>query len=990
MNTALPIYQFKQQIIDTVKSHQVTIIVAETGAGKSTQVPQYLIEQGASMLVTQPRRLATRTVAERIAFEFGEEIGNTIGYRTALERADSYMTRCLFCTDGLAQVRMLMDEKRNGGSRFKYDLLVLDETHEWNLNMEVLVAWAKLKLQTNAHFKLVLMSATIESDKLSAFFNDAPIINVPGRQFPVEEQPAKKDLLGDTLELLRAGRNVLVFQPGKREIEELIEDLKDSKINAEVLPLHGEMTAEDQSLIFKHYGRPKCVVSTNVAQTSVTIDDIDAVVDSGMERRIELSRGVQGLYLRPIALSDSAQRKGRAGRTRPGIYIDHCDMDQFESGKYDDNCQPIMIPRPEFPIAEIQRMRLDQVVLRLALAGFDAEALEFFHQPDKKEIHEARRALKALGCMDSDGNVTEIGRKIAGMPISVKYGRMLLEAEKQGVVPEVLTAAALLESGGITMNKEAHLWQRLCLDEENSDVMAQLTVYKAAQSMKPEEMKKNGINAKSFFRTRQMRKHLEEALKDIVEIKEEMPTSPAQAIESAICAGMVDHLYQELSGFQCSNGQETRELSKDSVLRRRHTGGRSPFGPSMWVVGLPWDLHLKSRFGGSYTLFLIRMAIRVDAYWLTQFAPHLVQEKIVGSSYNPFNGKTKRTVVQVFNGQAIQTWETQETDPDRLRVAFATHLVHELKDSTEWVRAYTLNRRAGSEVFPCSDESLLIHVLSHMGNATCKADLEWVPIYPDLDPDKLKEVLNKFPDAIMVGDQSMKIRYGHDGTPELHFGRFDPWQKVPDEGISLPDGRAVGLKFSDVYKSYTSGATFKADIAAELNRAQIDRFTIDRHYYTMGKTPQRPNLNDPNAKIPIVEIEIGRCVLTGKPLLAYGTLRMSKGWYGGEYVYDPIWSTDETVVNNVRRNSELVLEEVLKTVRERSEAERRRNAEEEAERVRIEAARAAKKEAKAAKSEGNGASNDKSEKPTVVVLDHNSMETKLKKLGSAWGARVKK
>jgi HrpA-like RNA helicase len=988
MNTTLPIYAYREQIISTIKSNQVTIIVAETGAGKSTQVPLFLLEQGATSLVTQPRRLATRTVAERVAFEYGEEIGRTIGYRTALERNDCAGTRCLFCTDGLAQVRMLMGKKRADGSTFKYDVLVLDETHEWNLNMEVLVAWSKLQLQQGAHFKVVLMSATIEADKLSQYFNNAPIINVPGRQFPVEERPAKSNLLGDTMELLKEGRNVLVFQPGKREIEETIEDLKSYKINAEVLPLHGEMTAEDQALVFKHYGRPKCIVSTNVAQTSVTIDDIDAVVDSGMERRIELSRGVQGLYLRPIALSDSAQRKGRAGRTRPGIYIDHCDKLNESETEYDDEGNPKKVERPEFPIAEIQRLRLDQAVLRLAQAGFDAEALEFFHQPDKKEIHEARRALKALGCMDGDGNVTEMGHKIAGMPIAVKYGRMLVEAEKHGVVPEVITAAALLECGGITMNKDAHLWHQLCPDEKDSDINAQLEVYKAAQSLKPDEMKKKGINVKSFFRVKQTRKHLSEALKGIVEISDEMPTLLGSAIHSAICAGMVDNLYLEYGQFEYQNADGTRQLSKDSVLRRRYTTGRSGLlGQRSWIVGLPWDLHIKDRYGRSYTLNLIRMAMRVDALWLSQFAPHLLQEKIVDSRYSARHGQTTRTVAQVFNGQTIETWDVVETDPVRQREAFAKHLVRELQESPELARVYELNRRAGYEAFPYSEDSLLAHVLSHMGNATCNADLEWMPVYPDLDPEKVKEVLTKFPDTIMVGDKQMKIHYT--GTvPEIRFERFDPWQKVPDEGISLADGRVVHMVFLHNFRRYMSGLSFKTDTAAELNRAQIDRFNIEREFFIAGRRPQRPNLNDPNAKISVVEIKIGTCVLTGKPLLAYGTLRMTKGWYGGEWNFDPVWSTDRNVINNIVSNSETVLEEALKSVKERFAADNRRFAEEEAERIRIEAARAAKKEAKADKS-NNGSSDKKSEKPTVVVLNHNSIETKLKQLGSAWGARVK-
>jgi HrpA-like RNA helicase len=297
------------------------------------------------------------------------------------------------------------------------------------------LAIPKRQIEAGADFKVVLMSATLEADKLAAFFNGAPVIEVPGRLFPVEVKTPSMRLIDDVAALVSAGRNVLVFQPGKQEITETCAALERMEVNAEILPLHGELSPEEQAKCFRHYGRPKVVVSTNVAQTSVTIDDIDAVVDSGMERRIELVEGVEGLYLKPISLADSKQRKGRAGRTKPGIYIDHCGASN----------------RPDFSVAEIMRKRLDQTVLRLAIAGFDMEELEFFHQPEKSEIHDARQTLIGLGCMKADGSVTKIGKFVNRLPVSVQYARMLVEAERLGVVDDVLTVAAIMEMGGITV-----------------------------------------------------------------------------------------------------------------------------------------------------------------------------------------------------------------------------------------------------------------------------------------------------------------------------------------------------------------------------------------------------------------------------------------------------------------------------------------------------------------------------------------------------------
>jgi len=311
----LPIEKFRADIVTAVEENSVVIITAETGAGKSTQVPQFLLEAGYDLVITQPRRLAARSVAERVAEEIGEELGQTVGFRTAIDRQDSSATRCLFCTDGLALVRELVGQNEG--------ILVLDEVHEWNENMEVLVAWVKKAIAAGSDMKVVLMSATLEAEKLSAFFDGAPVISVPGRTFPVTVQEPGMRLIDDVKTLVEQGRNVLVFQPGKQEIQDVCYALEQADVNAEVLPLHGQLSPPDQKLCFAHYGRPKVVVSTNVAQTSVTIDDIDAVVDSGMERRIELANGVEGLYLKPISLADSAQRKGRAGRVKPGVYIDH-------------------------------------------------------------------------------------------------------------------------------------------------------------------------------------------------------------------------------------------------------------------------------------------------------------------------------------------------------------------------------------------------------------------------------------------------------------------------------------------------------------------------------------------------------------------------------------------------------------------------------------------------------------------------------------------
>ena len=623
--------QFKDAILASVASNSVTIITAETGAGKSTQVPQYLLEAGYEVVVTQPRRLAAFSVAERVAQEFGCELGQEIGFRTALDRAESEDTSCLFVTDGLQLVRELMgrvsDAKR---------VLVLDEVHEWNLNIETLVSWIRFQIDQGIDFKVVLMSATLEAGALSKFYDNAPVIEVPGRLFPVTTRTPSQSLTDDIVYLVSEGRNVLVFQPGKAEIEEVIGELSRREVSAEVLPLHGELTIDEQRKCFAHYGRPKVVVSTNVAQTSVTIDDIDAVVDNGMERRVELVDGVEGLYLRPISLADSKQRAGRAGRTKPGIYVDRCTA----------------FNRRDFPVSEIERVRLDQAVLRLAMAGFNMEELRFFHQPDIAEIHSARESLVKLGCMTANGQVTGIGKQVSRFPVSVQFGRMIVEAIKLNVVADVVLAAAILENGEINTRKDKYgypsdVWRIYTGGERSSDVIAQMQLYKAAEQMQKNDLFGNGIHQKAFQRVKNLCEQIKSSLVSRgVEMKS---GGRRENIILAICAGMVDHLYT-ISYGQLRNGS-TRERNRESVVALPSTG---------FAVGLPFDLEIRTR-RGPMTLMLVRMLTIVSSGHLMQAAPQLVEtRKGVNPKVNE-SGQVVSSTETWFNGHKVS--EMTVNDP---------------------------------------------------------------------------------------------------------------------------------------------------------------------------------------------------------------------------------------------------------------------------------------------------------------------------------------
>jgi late competence protein required for DNA uptake (superfamily II DNA/RNA helicase) len=639
----LPIINYGESIIDSVTGSPVTIITAETGAGKSTQVPQMLAEAGYEVIVTQPRIVAARTVAQRVADEMGEKLGGRVGYVTAKEKAVSRDSDILFCTDGLQVVKSLSNNV--GRVKSKPQVLVLDEVHEWNANMEVLVAWAKQRAQEDPeNFKVVLMSATLEAEKLSEYFATAhasDVISVPGRTFNVEKDFVETDQ--DLRSIIRAvseeaqskaqeGKNTLVFLPGVGEIEEAMSYLSDLNEQFEVIPMHGKLTKDEQAKAFKKSVKPKIILATNVAQTSLTIPDIDAVVDSGLERRIEVKDGVEGLKLGLISRADCLQRAGRAGRTKEGQYV------LVSSHSLDD--------RPEFPTPEIRRSRLDKTVLRLARHGFDAAELDFFHQPDTTEIKLAQTTLHNMGALDTAGAITEIGREMDRYPVEAHYARMLVEAKKHGIQDVMCQVIGLMDTGDIRY-RSGHEKANIYMARKTSDIIAQLQLY-ANALMAPNNVNEMGVGKKKFniaqAKIRQLSSALGiDAIDPFTVLDLLRDDSIINKISKSIVAGMIDRLFKNYSGdWYVDNKGKQRLIGNQSIVSER----------SAWVVGDPFDISTR----GGDTLPLITNVTPVRAEWLMEIAPHLVKlEPTSGWIYPHFNqaGNPYRDGALIFNGHRV-------------------------------------------------------------------------------------------------------------------------------------------------------------------------------------------------------------------------------------------------------------------------------------------------------------------------------------------------
>ncbi len=623
----LPIDAYEDEITGLLEDHQVVIVVAETGAGKSSRVPQFLLRRGYKVIMTQPRRMAARTVAERIAEEVGCEIGGLVGYRTAEEKdKNGPDTRCLVATDGLV-LRYLLH------NTFQADVLILDELHEWNTNMEVLVA-LKRRIKEGDKTKLVIQSATLDAEELAEFFHGAPIVRVPGRTYTVTECKPQGSLEDDVAKLLDNGLNVLVFQPGKSEIADCITAIRARGVQAEILALHGEQTPAEQALCFRRYDRPMCIVATSVAQTSVTIPHIDAVVDSGVVKQISVHKGIEGLHIDYISQADREQRKGRAGRTRPGIYIDHCPIP--------------LAARPRYREAEILRSPLEHVILRLAKVGVQTEKMEFFHLPDPEEIAAAKQTLSTLGCMRNN-QVTKLGARVADLPLNVRAGRMVVEAIERGVVADIIIIAAILEVGGI-IGRNTFAARNLS-HERGSDLLAHLQAFKKAHDIRKEDLRASGIHAKNYFKVLEQRRMLQDALKEAgIECT---TTGDRESIVLSICAGMVDKVYS-LSGLSAISleGNDRREIDKNSVVASEEGN---------FVVGVPFNI-------GRFRLLTMNTIVTLDQ--LTTVAPDLLHVEV---AIEPFYNERLRTVMSHnivrFGDNVLSTEERPHPDhPEASRV----------------------------------------------------------------------------------------------------------------------------------------------------------------------------------------------------------------------------------------------------------------------------------------------------------------------------------
>jgi ATP-dependent helicase HrpA len=439
----LPVSEAREELMEALRDHQVVVVAGETGSGKTTQLPKMLLELGCGITGvighTQPRRIAARTVAERIAEELGTELGDVVGYKVRFHDQVGDTTLVKLMTDGI-----LLAELQNDKSLWQYDALILDEAHERSLNVDFLLGYLKQLLPRRPDLKVVITSATIDPGRFAAHFDDAPVVEVSGRTYPVEvryrpygDDTDQVQAIADAVDELEgeAPGDVLVFLSGEREIRDTAEVLRGRVGDrTEVLPLYGRLSIAEQHKVFTAHTGRRVVLATNVAETSLTVPGIRYVVDPGTARisRYSARTKVQRLPIEPISQASARQRAGRCGRVADGICIRLYDEEDFEK-------------RPEYTDPEILRTNLASVILQMTAIGLgDIASFPFVDPPDRRNIKDGLDLLHELGALDSSRKLTPTGRQLAQLPIDPRLARMVLEADKQGALREVLVIAAAL------------------------------------------------------------------------------------------------------------------------------------------------------------------------------------------------------------------------------------------------------------------------------------------------------------------------------------------------------------------------------------------------------------------------------------------------------------------------------------------------------------------------------------------------------------------
>ncbi|MEV8128401.1 ATP-dependent RNA helicase HrpA [Streptomyces sp. NPDC085944] len=632
----LPVSQKKDEIAAAIRDHQVVIVAGETGSGKTTQIPKICVELGRGVRGmighTQPRRIAARTVAERVADELDTPLGETVGWKVRFtDQVNPQSTFIKLMTDGILLAEIQTDRELRA-----YDTLIIDEAHERSLNIDFLLGYLAQLLPKRPDLKVVITSATIDPERFSRHFGDAPIIEVSGRTYPVEVRyrplleedgdDADRDqitAITDAVEeLMGEGKgDILVFLSGEREIRDTADALEKKKYRfTEILPLYARLSHAEQHRVFQQHTGRRIVLATNVAETSLTVPGIKYVIDPGFARisRYSHRTKVQRLPIEPVSQASANQRKGRCGRTSDGICIRLYSEDDFNA-------------RPEFTDAEILRTNLASVILQMTAAGLgDIEKFPFIDPPDHRNIRDGVQLLQELGALDPAQKdvrkrLTDTGRKLAQLPVDPRLARMVLEADKNGCVREVMVIAAALsiqDPRERPADKQAQADQQHArFKDETSDFLAFLNLWRYVR----EQQKERGSSSfrrmckqeyLNFLRIREWQDiytQLRTVAKQMgIHLNDADEAAPDDRVHVSLLAGLLSHVGMK----------DVKEGAKNEYLGARNA--KFAIFPGSALFKKPPRFVMSAELVETSRLWA-RVNAKIEPEWVEPLAGHLLK-----------------------------------------------------------------------------------------------------------------------------------------------------------------------------------------------------------------------------------------------------------------------------------------------------------------------------------------------------------------------------
>ncbi|MFF8814329.1 ATP-dependent RNA helicase HrpA [Streptomyces pactum] len=654
---SLPVSQKKDAIAEAIRDHQVVIVAGETGSGKTTQIPKICLELGRGVrgLIghTQPRRIAARTVAERVAEELRTPLGESVGWKVRFTDQVSQDTHVKLMTDGILLAEIQTDRELR-----QYDTIIIDEAHERSLNIDFILGYLAQLLPRRPDLKVVITSATIDPERFSRHFGDAPIIEVSGRTYPVEVryrplleeggEDGDRDQITAICEAVDELRgegpgDILVFLSGEREIRDTADALNKRQLPmTEVLPLYARLSHAEQHRVFQRHTGRRIVLATNVAETSLTVPGIRYVIDTGMARisRYSYRTKVQRLPIEPISQASANQRKGRCGRTSDGICIRLYSEEDFLS-------------RPEFTDAEILRTNLASVILQMTAAGLgDIEKFPFIDPPDRRNIKDGVQLLEELGAIDPQQKdlrkrLTPLGRKLSQLPVDPRLARMVLEADRTGCAREVMVIAAALsiqDPRERPADKQQQADQNHArFKDENSDFLAFLNLWRYVRE-RQKELSSSAFRRMcrneylNYLRIREWQdiySQLRTVAKTMGIHLNEQDAAPDH-VHTALLAGLLSHV--GLKNTVAEGGKETGKGNEYLGAR----GAKFAVFPGSALFKKPPRWIMSAELVETSRLWA-RVNARIEPEWIEPLAQHLVKR-----TYSEPHWQQKQAAVMAY------------------------------------------------------------------------------------------------------------------------------------------------------------------------------------------------------------------------------------------------------------------------------------------------------------------------------------------------------